>query len=98
MCKTILFDVHKHVYYYHYYSYSYYTLPRMLPRVVEGDQKEHHGITYSVRYFLNTAYLIPATRGRTGGVVFRTDVRVSGCWRTAREGGAESRRGEWVAF
>jgi hypothetical protein len=23
---------------------------------------------------------------RTGGVVFRTDFRISGCWRTTREG------------
>jgi hypothetical protein len=33
-----------------------------------------------------TAYVINAcpTRGRTGGVVFRVEFRVFGCWRTAR--------------
>jgi hypothetical protein len=32
--------------------------------------------------------MMPPTRDRTGGVVFRIDFRMSGSWRTAREGGA----------
>jgi hypothetical protein len=39
------------------------------------------------RSFLKTAYEIPPTCGRTGGVMFRIDFRISGCWRIAREGG-----------
>jgi hypothetical protein len=35
------------------------------------------------REFPKTAYVIPPTRGRTGGVAFRIDFRISGCWRTA---------------
>jgi hypothetical protein len=35
--------------------------PRVLPRVVKGDQKRHHGITYSVQKFLKTAYVMPPT-------------------------------------
>jgi len=42
-----------------------------------------------VQKFLKTAYVIPPTYGRTGGVtVFRINVRNNGCWRTAIEGGA----------
>jgi hypothetical protein len=43
---------------------------------------------YSVRLFYKTVCVIPLTRGRMGGVVFRIDFRISGCWRTAREAGA----------
>jgi hypothetical protein len=32
--------------------------------------------------------MMPPTRGRTGGVVFRIHLGISGCWCTAREGGA----------
>jgi hypothetical protein len=46
----------------------------------KGDQKGHRGITYSVRQFLKTANVIPPTRGRTGGVVFRIGFRCSVCW------------------
>jgi hypothetical protein len=43
--------------------------------------------------------MMPPTRGRTGGVVFRIDFRNSGCWRTAREGGALNLgEGEGVAL
>ena len=61
------------------------THPRMLPRVVKGDQKGPHGITNSVQKSLKTACIVPPTRGRTGGILFRIDFRISGCWRTARE-------------
>jgi hypothetical protein len=70
----------------------------MPPRVVKGDQKGHRGITSSVRKLLKTTYVIPPTRGRTGGVVFHIDFRISGCRRAAREGAALSRGGEWVAL
>jgi hypothetical protein len=49
----------------------------MLPRAVKGDQKGHLGIRYSVRWLLKTAYALLPTRGRTGGVVFSIDFRIS---------------------
>jgi hypothetical protein len=42
------------------------THPRMLPRVVKGDQKGHHGITYSVAVVVEYAYVILPTRGHMG--------------------------------
>ena len=39
---------------------------------------------------MKTVYVIPPTCGHTGGVVIRVGLRISGCWRTAREGGAYS--------
>jgi hypothetical protein len=54
------------------------THPRMLSRAVKDDQKGH-GVTYSVRQFLKTAYVMtPPIRGSTGGVVFRINLRISG--------------------
>jgi hypothetical protein len=38
------------------------------------------------------------TCGHTGSVMFRIYFGISGCWRTAREGGAKSREEEWVAL
>jgi hypothetical protein len=61
------------------------THTRMLPRVVKGDHKEGHR---SMRLFLKAAYMILPTHCRTGGVLLRIDVGISGCWRIAREGGA----------
>jgi hypothetical protein len=48
----------------------------MLPRVVNVDQ------TYSVRQFLKTAFEVPPTGGRTGGVVlFHMDLVAAGAQR-----------------
>jgi hypothetical protein len=44
------------------------------------------GSQHSVRQFLKTAYVVPRTRSRTCGVVFRIDLGISdGCWRAAQE-------------
>jgi hypothetical protein len=53
--------------------------PRMLPRIVKGDQEGSHGIPCSVRQFFKTAYVISPTRSHTGSVVFRINFRISGC-------------------
>ena len=43
---------------------------------------------YCIMYYNNNVAGLQKDPSRTGGLVFRTDFRISGCWRTTREGRA----------
>jgi hypothetical protein len=50
----------------------------IIPGRKRRPEGSHH-IAHSVRHTLKTAYVIPPTRGRMGGFVFRRDFGIGSC-------------------